>query len=115
MHTGALNTAVQRAPLRDIADLPGPRPWSLLGNLPRLKAGQVHFCLERWGAQYGPQFRFPIGPRYLALLEMKIAMAMLLARFDLRCVDTANAASVAENLAFTMAPVGLRMTLSARG
>ena len=58
---------------------------------------------------------FGAGPRlcpgrYLALLEMKMVMAMLLAEFD---IDEVNG-DAREQLAFTMAPVGLRLKLRAR-
>jgi len=49
--------------------------------------------------------------RYLALLEMKMAMAMLLGRFDIQSVGTEDGSEVQERLAFAMAPVGLRMRL----
>ncbi len=62
---------------------------------------------------------FGAGPRicpgrYLALLEMKMAMAQLLANFDIQSVGTANGQLAREHLSFTMAPVGLRMRLRAR-
>ena len=60
---------------------------------------------------------FGAGPRmcpgrYLALLEMKLAMAMLLAGFDIDRVATPDAAPAEERMDFTMHPVGLRMRLS---
>ena len=62
---------------------------------------------------------FGAGPRicpgrYLALLEMKMAMALLLGRFDILSVDTESGQPAAEHLAFTMMPVGLRMRLNER-
>ncbi len=84
---------------------------------------------ERWLAGGGPaalaassrrtSMPFGAGPRicpgrYLALLEMKLAMATLLGRFDIASVDTPDGAEAAEHLAFTMAPVGLTMRLQAR-
>jgi cytochrome P450 len=59
---------------------------------------------------------FGAGPRmcpgrYLALLEIKLAMAMLLAHFDIVDVSTPDGAEAAEHMAFTMMPVGLRMRL----
>ena len=53
--------------------------------------------------------------RYLALLEMKMAMAMLLATFDIAAVDTPDGREAQELMAFTMNPVGLTMTLRERG
>src|SRR3954469_2753463 len=62
---------------------------------------------------------FGAGPRlcpgrYLAMLEMKMVVAMLLAGFDIGNVATAHGGEPEERLALTMAPVGLRMTLAAR-
>jgi cytochrome P450 len=51
--------------------------------------------------------------RYLALLEMKMAMAMLLASFDIEAVDTPDGLPARELMAFTMNPVGLTMRLGA--
>jgi len=58
---------------------------------------------------------FGAGPRlcpgrYLAMLEMKMVMAMLLAEFEIEAVS----GDAREQLAFTMAPVGLKLRLRAR-
>lgn len=63
---------------------------------------------------------FGAGPRicpgrYLALLEMKMAMAVLLGNFDIDNVTTPDGLEAREHLAFTMVPVGLRMKLKIRG
>jgi cytochrome P450 len=88
------------------------------------------FDPERWLAEGGPgqqanaakriSMPFGAGPRicpgrYLALLEMKMAMTVLLGRFDILSVDTPDGQEAQERLSFTMAPVGLRMRLQARG
>jgi cytochrome P450 len=62
---------------------------------------------------------FGAGPRlcpgrYLALLEMKMVMAMLLSRFEIESVGTPDGREAREHLAFTMAPVGLRLKLKQR-
>ena len=62
---------------------------------------------------------FGAGPRicpgrYLALLEMKMAMALLLGSFDIESVTTPDGREAREHLSFTMAPVGLRMRLRQR-
>ena len=84
---------------------------------------------ERWlagGEAGGPanaakriSMPFGAGPRicpgrYLALLEMKMAMAVLLGNFDIESVDTPDGDEAREHLSFTMTPVGLRMRLRAR-
>ena len=62
---------------------------------------------------------FGAGPRmcpgrYLALAEIKMVLAMLLANFEIREVSTPDGGPPEEHLAFTMAPVGLAMKLAAR-
>ncbi len=52
--------------------------------------------------------------RYLALLEIKIALAMLLARFDIVAVDTPDGQEAQELMGFVMSPIGLRLRLRAR-
>ena len=59
---------------------------------------------------------FGAGPRlcpgrYLAILEMKMVMAMLLSGFDIEAVTTPDGREAQEHLAFTMHPVGLRLKL----
>lgn len=82
------------------------------------------FQPERWLAPAGsPQaadkrvtMPFGSGPRmcpgrYLALLEIKTAMAMLLGQFVIEAVDTPDGREAQELMAFVMSPVGLRMRL----
>lgn len=62
---------------------------------------------------------FGAGPRmcpgrYLALLEIKMAMATLLAGFDVLSVEAAGGGPVRERLAFTMQPTPLRMRIAPR-
>lgn len=85
------------------------------------------FDPARWLAQSGNNadtnakrisMPFGAGPRicpgrYLALLEIKMAMAMLLAHFEIAEVTTPDGHEAREHMAFTMMPVGLRMRLSA--
>jgi len=52
--------------------------------------------------------------RYLALLEIKMAMAMLLSTFDIEAVDTPDGGPAEEHSTFTMQPVGLRLRLRER-
>ncbi|HEU5178672.1 MAG TPA: cytochrome P450, partial [Burkholderiales bacterium] len=63
---------------------------------------------------------FGAGPRlcpgrYLALLEMKMLMAMLLASFEIESVTTPDGGEAREHLAFTMSPVGLKLKLRPAG
>ena len=91
-------------------------------------ADPAAFKPERWLAD-APQplshdakrasLPFGAGPRmcpgrYLALLEMKMAMAMLLASFEIDQVSTPDNLPPQELMAFTMNPVGLSLRLKAR-
>ena len=82
----------------------------------------------RWLAEAGPKaasstkrvsMPFGAGPRlcpgrYLAMLEMKMVLAMLLAGFEIDSVATPGGGEPREALALTMSPVGLRMKLRGR-
>ena len=62
---------------------------------------------------------FGAGPRtcpgrYLALLEMKVAIAMLLARFDIETVATSHGGEPDERSGFVMAPEAMTMGLTLR-
>ena len=52
--------------------------------------------------------------RYLALLEIKIAMAVLLGHFDVLAVETPDGKEAEEHMAFVMSPVGLKMHIRER-
>lgn len=60
---------------------------------------------------------FGAGPRmcpgrYLALAEIKMVMAMLLANFEIADVATADGSDPQERISITMFPVGLAMRLT---
>jgi cytochrome P450 len=61
-----------------IADLPGPRPWPLLGNAPQMRSAQLHQRLEGWRATYGDVFRVRLGPRPMMVCADPQANAALL-------------------------------------
>ena len=92
-------------------------------------ARAANFEPERWLNEAEPGLEantakrismpFGAGPRicpgrYLALLEMKMAMAVLLGQFEIESVDTPDGREAQERLSLTMAPVGLSMRLRAR-
>lgn len=85
-------------------------------------ARAADFEPERWlrggDGAIGKHLSMPFGAgvrtcpgRYLALLEIKLASAMLLSSFDLLSIDTVDGAEPQELMGFTMSPVGLRMRL----
>ncbi|MBC7955303.1 MAG: cytochrome P450 [Cytophagales bacterium] len=62
---------------------------------------------------------FGAGPRvcpgrYLAMLEIKMAMAMLLGSFEIDSVGTPDGGEARERMAFAMSPVGLTLRLRER-
>jgi len=83
------------------------------------------FQPERWLGDEAPTAKristpFGAGPRvcpgrYLALVEMKLALAMLLRAFDIESLDTPGGGEAEEVMNFTMTPLGLRMRLRGRG
>ena len=118
-----------------VGDVQVPKGTVVISLLRRDSVSDLHlpnaaaFEPERWLSEGGPaqqassakriSMPFGAGPRicpgrYLALLEMKMAMAVLLGRFDIEAVDTPDGAEAQEHLAFTMTPVGLRMRLRQR-
>ncbi len=85
-----------------------PQRW-LAGGAPAAAATSAKRVSIPFGA--GPR----VCPgRYIALLEIKMAMAMLLTQFVIERVATATGAEPAEKMSFTMAPVGLAMRLRER-
>lgn len=108
---GMLVMCLMRQPALDPAQFPQPEA----------------FRPERWltGEQAAPSsakrvaMPFGAGPRmcpgrYLALTEIKMVAAMLVAGFDIDDVSTPTGASPRERLAFAMGPVGLRMRVARR-
>jgi cytochrome P450 len=75
--------------------------------------GQAANAAKRISMPFGAGPRICPG-RYLALLEMKMAMATLLGRFDIVSVDTPDGGEARESLSVTMAPVGLTMRVRLR-
>jgi cytochrome P450 len=75
-----LNTAAAtpaRA-VRRIEDLPGPRPWPVVGNALQIKASQFHLQLEQWCRDYGPYFKIHLGPRPMLVVGEHEAVATAL-------------------------------------
>jgi cytochrome P450 len=87
------------------------------------------FSPERWLEENNPAMNatsakrismpFGGGPRicpgrYLALLEMKMAIATLLGRFDIESLETPDGKAPREFMKLTMTPVGLRMRVRCR-
>jgi cytochrome P450 len=123
--------------LRDttIGDVRVPAGIVVINLMRRDSVSEAHvpqaaeFRPERWLTDGAPghaassakrvAMPFGAGPRicpgrYLALLEMKVAMATLLGRFEIESVDAPGGKEPRERLSITMTPVGLTMRLRAR-
>ncbi len=119
-----------------VADVRVPAGTQVLGVMrhdtmdPRFFPNPAAFEPERWLADGSPgrtaaasrrvSMPFGAGPRMcpgrnLALIEMKMAIAMLLGRFEIDSVEPDGGGEPREWLAFTMAPLDLRMRLRERG
>jgi cytochrome P450 len=88
-----------------------PQRW--LNSMSDGSPGLVASSAKRVSMPFGAGPRVCPG-RYLALLEIKMAMAMVLAHFDIVDVTTPDGGEAVEQMAFTMMPVGLRMRLRER-
>ncbi|MBC5785383.1 cytochrome P450 [Ramlibacter sp. USB13] len=105
---GTMCIFLMRAPANDAKHFPHP----------------AAFDPDRWLREDAATTRrvsmpFGAGPRmcpgrYLALLEIKMAMATLLGGFDLLSVAAADGGEVSERLSFTLTPTPLAMRLRAR-
>ena len=121
--------------LRDttIGDVHVPKGMVVIGVMrrdatsERLVPNAAAFDPDRWLGESEPaassakriSMPFGAGPRicpgrYLALLEMKMALAVLLSHFDLASVTTPDGQPPRELLQLAMAPVGLTMRLRQR-
>jgi len=49
-------------PAQAFHQLPCPRPWPVLGNLPQLDFNAMHLSLQSWAHTYGPAYKARIGP-----------------------------------------------------
>lgn len=125
-----LNEAVRDTTVGDVRVKAGTMVWCVFRHatmqaqfFPDAKA----FEPQRWlagttqGRDSAKRVAIPFGAgpricpgRYLALLEIKMAMAVLLSQFDIESVSTVEGGEPDEYMAVTMGPIGLRMTLAER-
>jgi cytochrome P450 len=106
---GQLLMLLMRPPATDERHFPGAQsfdPARWLDGSPTRAPSSAKRVAMPFGA--GPRL---CPGRYLAVLEMKMAMAMLLGGFEVQSVTTPDGGEAREHLALTMAPVGLRLKL----
>jgi cytochrome P450 len=63
---------------RQVADLPGPAGWPVLGNLPQIRAPAFHLQLEDWARQFGRYYQLRMGPRRVLVTADHEAVAAML-------------------------------------
>ena len=85
-----------------------PQRWLAAGA-----PGEAANSAKRVSIPFGAGPRVCPG-RYLALLEIKMAAAMLLAHFDIESVVAPDGGEAMEHMSFTMMPLGLQMRLRER-
>jgi cytochrome P450 len=95
------------------AHVPRPEAFEPARWRPEGEPGALPAAARRTSMPFGAGPRICPG-RYLALVEMKLALATLLGGFEIEWVGTAHGGPAAERLSFTMAPVGLAMRLRER-
>jgi cytochrome P450 len=61
-----------------IAELPGPRGWPIVGNLFQMRRDVVHRSVEAWCREFGPLFRFRVGPQTIVVLADHARIAEVL-------------------------------------
>lgn len=117
--------ALRDSVVGDVRVPKGGLVWCVMRNdsvaeshVPDAAAFQPERWLQRGEAAIDKHVSMPFGAglrtcpgRYLALLEIKIAAAMLLSSFQIHSIDTADAKPPEELMAFTMSPIGLQMRL----
>ena len=121
--------AVADTVVADVAVPSGTRIWCVLRHDSvddRFFEQAERFDPDRWLEHNGEPapasadkricIPFGAGPRtcpgrYLALLEIKVAMAMLLANFDVIAVETSDGNEAREVMGFVMSPASLKMRL----
>jgi cytochrome P450 len=78
LHPKSSRVPAADKPLRRIADLPGPKGWPVLGNLPQIEPAQMHLQLGRWACEYGRYFRIRMANRLILVVADHEAVAAVL-------------------------------------
>ncbi len=78
-----MTTSTDTPTLRQFKDLPGPRPWPVVGNALQVKLSRLHQDVEAWAQQYGPVFRMRLGPnKVLVVADHEVVASLLKDRPD---------------------------------
>jgi cytochrome P450 len=111
---GQLVMLLMRPAATDERHFPDPQAFDparwLTGHEQGSAPGRAAASAKRVAMPFGAGPRLCPG-RYLAMQEIKMAIAMLLGGFEVESVATRDGGEPREQLSFTMAPTGLRMRL----
>jgi cytochrome P450 len=110
---GGLVICLMRPPGMDAAQFPQPQSFDPKRWLGGQGAAHAMASAKRATMPFGAGPRMCPG-RYLALAEIKLVAAMLLANFDIESVEAEGGGEPREAVSIVMAPVGLRMRLRRR-
>jgi cytochrome P450/nitrite reductase/ring-hydroxylating ferredoxin subunit len=58
-----------KSALRELAELPGPRGWPLVGNSLQVEVTRLHQTFESWALRYGPLARVRIGGKNIVIVN----------------------------------------------
>jgi cytochrome P450 len=107
---GMVVIAVMRSDATSERHIPNAAAFDPARWLEGGRPGEAASSAKRISMPFGAGPRICPG-RYLALLEIKLAVALLLMHFDIEGVDTADGQPPRELLQLAMGPAGLRMRL----
>ena len=78
LETPERTTAPATTRLRRYDELPGPRPYPVVGNALQLDSRTSHLQMQRWCDEYGPIYRLRIGPRRVMVIGDHALVARVL-------------------------------------
>ncbi len=111
--TGTLLMCLTRPGAIDERHFPDPQTFRPARWVVGTGAPEVAGSAKRAAIPFGAGPRMCPG-RYLAIAEIKMVIAMLLASFEVESVTTPDGGEPRERLAFSMSPVGLKLHLRRR-
>jgi cytochrome P450 len=68
MNSSSPGVSTAAVATRQLADLPGPRAWPVVGSLLQIDSARMHLQLEAWCREFGPFFRLRLGSRQVLVV-----------------------------------------------
>jgi cytochrome P450 len=72
------HSPTQTGALRELSDLPGPRPWPVVGNTLQVRLHTMHQYMEAWVRQYGPMMQVRLAGFHLLVVSDHALISALL-------------------------------------